>query len=310
MFYRIAENIDKKEIMQHNVDIKIRHRKWSGENEANTQVTAMKIFEHSYELFSHQLDDYLVHCAVQVYLPKGPHERQCRFVTMEVDMPIRQETPQTIRGYTEKTLHDIIGIAQNIYPKGISVIDQRERIFVIETKIKIIIGTPRGDIPREPGWVRKETHYHGARPAEASGQEAAVAEQQQTPRSEIDGSSADPHYFELQAMEIDSQEASQPPAQSNLGSMTTDAAAIHRGTHIVHRGLHHPIPRRIAVPMVLRPRTPRLETQEEPLYQGRVQNPRQTVQQMREASQMRLPVQSRVMQVRQEARRDAEEAQH
>ena len=67
MFYRIAENIDKKEIMQHNVDIKIRHRKWSGENEANTQVTAMKIFDEENKGLNqwHRRDSNprLPHCA-------------------------------------------------------------------------------------------------------------------------------------------------------------------------------------------------------------------------------------------------------
>lgn len=317
MFYKIAENIDKKEITQHNVDIKIRHRRWSGEQEPNTYLTFIKdkkVIEHRYELFSHQIDDYLVHCGIQVYLQKEPHDQPCRFVTMEVDMPIRKEAPHSIREYSEKALHDIIGIAQNVYPKGISVIDQRELMHAIETKIKIIIGAPWGDIPKEPGWIRKETHYHGKKPTNALVQEAATTGQQQTPQSEIDRSASEPNYFELQAMEINSTEAAQPPEQSNLGTITIEAAAVpgrlDNSLSTAVRELHHPRPCRMTVPIVPTPRTPRVETSEGLLYHRRPQNPRQSVQQTREATQSRLPVRSRVVQVQQEAQREVEEARY
>ena len=317
LFYKIAENIDKKAITQHNVDIKIRHKQWPGEHEPNTFLTHIKdkkVIEHRYELFSHRLDDYLVHCGVQLYLPMEPHDPHCRFVTMEVDMPIRKQAPYTIREYANTALHDIIRLAQNTYPKGISVIDQRELLHVIETKIKIIIGTPWGQIPREPGWVRKETHYHGEKPANVPDQEATVTEQQLRPRSEIDGSVSEPTYFELQAMEIDSTEAAQPPDRSNLGTMTTEAAAVQittdSGSAATAREIYQPRPRRMTIPMTVRPRTPRIETSEEPLLHRRPENPRNSIQQMREATQSRLPVRHRVLQVRQDAQREAEEARY
>ena len=113
-------------------------------------------------------------------------------------------------------------------------------------------------------------------------------------------------------MEIDSTEAAQPPDRSNLGTMTTEAAAVQittdSGSAATVREIHQPRPRRMTVPMAIRPRTPRLETPEELLLHRRPENPRQSVQQMREATPSRLPVRSRVLQVRQAAQREAEEA--
>ena len=184
-------------------------------------------------------------------------------------MPIRKEAAYSIREYTEKALHDIIRIAQDLHPNGISVIDQREAVHTIETKIKIVIGEPKRTIAMEPGWVRKETHYHGEKPANVPDQEATVTEQQLRPRSEIDGSVSEPTYFELQAMEIDSTEAAQPPDRSNLGTMTTEAAAVQittdSGSAATAREIYQPRPRRMTIPMTVRPRTPRIETSEEPL---------------------------------------------
>ena len=311
MFYRIAESIDKEELLKHNIDIKIRHNRWQNGEQGNSALYDKKIIEHEYELFSHQLDDYLVHCGIQTYLPKGPHTLKCRYVTMEVDMPIRKEAAYSIREYTEKALHDIIRIAQDLHPNRISVIDQREAVHTIETKIKIVIGEPKQTIAMEPGWVRKETYYHG-NPTRLLVQEAT--EQLQTPRSEIDRSAFDPTYWEeaaMETMEIDFEEASQPQGRSAVAkpeAIATDTVAEQTRPNAAAtiRPPQYPRPRRATVPSETHPKEVRGPYRQGLFIHRRPDNPRISEQEAREA-RLRTPLRSRLTELRQEAQQEAEE---
>ena len=314
VFFKITKSIQAEEITKHNVDIKIRHRRWTGDRERDTLINYMpdkKVFEHSYELYSHQKDEYLVHCGVQTILPKGPHSGRCLYATMEIDLPIRKDAAIDIRSWTEKTLYDISTIAQSIYPNGISVIDQREAELAIETKIKTIIGRPMGDIPREPGWVRKETHYHGELPRRSLFRQQGpdIERSVDHPRSEIDREN-----LETEAMEIDFREATVPQEASNLGTITTEATEAVQiirdsGTAESTPVLQHPRPyhptRRATIPLDTYYSSPRQPSTDQILLQRQPRQYKQPEQQMKEGESSRQPLKTQASRVRYRAQQEA-----
>lgn len=225
VFQKIANGINKQDIITHNVDIHIHHRRWAGEQLASigmSQHTNKRLHEHAYSLYSHQYDDYLVHAGVQVLLPLEPHTTPCRSTTIEIDLPIRKGTQCSIKTYTEETMHNVIHMTRNLTPNGRSVVDQRENTYSIETKIRVVVGDSSRAIPREHGWFRKETHYHGQQPrakipVAKEAEEAPPPEKPSTPDS-----------IEIEAMEIDYREA-QPWELSNQDPMTIKRAAMPTG---------------------------------------------------------------------------------
>lgn len=217
IFERIVQGISAQGIIRHNTDIRVRHKRYTGE-EYDSRMKDKTLFEHTYKLYSHNEDEYLVYAGIQMIMPKEPHQTKCRSVTLEVDMPIRKEAALSIRNYAEKTLNDVIRIAGNSTPNGRSVIDQRENIHSIETKVKVVIGDSNRSIPREHGWKRKETYYHGrSTRTKAPGPTETI----EAPKPEMD---TDSEEIQIEIMDIDYDEA-QPREASNQGTIATKQMA-------------------------------------------------------------------------------------
>ena len=214
IFERIAQGIQVKEILEHNLDIKTRHHRWV----FNGTGIQKLLIEHAYSLYSRHETEYLVHAGVQISIPCQAHHMACRSTTIQVDMPIRRKAAHSIKIYTERTLHDVIKIAQEANPYGRSVIDQRDNLHSIETRIKVVIGDSNRGISIDPGWLRKETRYHGleqrARSPEQEAREAPVAKE----ASEMKEASSDS--IPIEHMEID-YEAALPQEVSNQEAPTT-----------------------------------------------------------------------------------------
>lgn len=220
IFECIVQNINARDNIRHNVDMHIRHARHKDER-CDSRLKDKTLFEHSYRIYSHQEDEYLAYAGIQMFMPKEAHQHRCRSVAMEIDMPIRKEAAQSIRNNAEKTLDDVIRIAGNSTPDGRSVIDQRKNLHTIETKVKVVIGDSGRSIPRERGWKRKETYYHGRStrtgpmPATEATEIIEAPETIEAPKAEADTDS-DP--IQIEIMDIDWEEA-QPQEASNHGTI-------------------------------------------------------------------------------------------
>ena len=230
MFSKIVENLDAQELIRHNIDIKIRHENICYDDRPKrVRVPEYKLKENVYSLYSHNIEQYVVLAGVRILLPKKAHQEMCRGVTIEVDMPIRKDAPFEIKEYTERTLSKIAEITQTVQPHGIGVVDQKETEWAIESKIKVIIGDPGSGIELQPGWQRKKTYYHGI---SIDQREAAtnIATSAEKLRSEKE---ADAESEQMEVMEIDSEEAPQPPKVNPHSRMDMETQSNNSTTVVI-----------------------------------------------------------------------------
>ena len=159
MFYTAAHSAWTNEILNHNLNIRIRHNKWNTA-EYGSAMISRRILEHSYAIYSHNWEDYILLTGIRTSVPKQPHKELCYQARLEIDIPIRKNVHNDVRRQAELALNSICQIGQMVYPKGASVVDQRITDSVIETRIKVQIGEAHG-IVKDPGWKRKMTFNHG-----------------------------------------------------------------------------------------------------------------------------------------------------
>lgn len=214
IFNGICRSAWHNDVTMHNVDIRMRHKDYITNARAvhrQNREAEYRIIEHKYTLYSKHHDDFVVSSEVTVMMPPREHNTLCRGVTMEVDMPIRRDAAESIRRQAEQTLINIAQIAQTVTPNGVTVIDQRMGMQIIDTKVKTIIGGSRLQrIPEQAGWVRKASHYHGT---EAILNIDTAAELNNRSRREeaADKEPETPDPIILEMMEIDCEEDTQPP---------------------------------------------------------------------------------------------------
>ena len=164
MLYKAAHSAWSSEVLNHNLNIRIRHNKWNT-TEYGSSMISRRILEHSYAIYSHNWQDYLMLFGIRTSIPKQPHKELCYQARLEIDIPIRKGANDEVRRQAELALTEICRIGQLVYPNGASTVDQRATDSVIETRIKVKIGEAHG-IVKDPGWRRKMTFSHGNSKAE------------------------------------------------------------------------------------------------------------------------------------------------
>ena len=205
----IVECMQAKNMLMHNIDISVTHKWKAGNQEISTSLTKVgdrRISTHTYSLFSHNIDDYVMNAGIQVMLPQGPHQLPCRHVTIEINMPIRKEAPYDIIGNMEQALIRVAEATHRLNTTGVTVTDQRLDKYVIKNKIKVVVGDGPEPIPLEIGYNRKATYYHQTQPITRNRTLSVTPEDSQTAAVLIEKETSVPTDY-AESMEIDIEEA-------------------------------------------------------------------------------------------------------
>lgn len=293
IFSKIAESVKVEDITRDNMDIKIRHRiHYSSDKPSHVTTPDQKLVEHTYSLYDHVQDDYMVHAGVLILIPKKAHQTMCRGITMQIDLPIRRNCPYQIKQHTEKLLGDIAAMTQMTQPEGLSVVDQKATDWAIESKIKVVIGDPSEGIPPEEGWLRKKTYYH-----QIGDQSREAATQLDNHRGNV-RSRSEAETDIIEVMEIDFEEAPQPPEVNRQKRADKETQSIDSTKAVL--GARQ---RRATIPEPTTSRRRPGVSEDEILLRRRLKTPMQVIL---EPQPRRWPEAHQIGRLQQEARRQAE----
>ena len=100
MLERIGAMITSEVMLEHNLSLKVRHLRWPATN-------SCCIWEHTYSVYTHNEQQHMVNAGIQIMIPKEPHVEPCKWIAIEVDMPIRKDASTSIQLTAERAINNI-----------------------------------------------------------------------------------------------------------------------------------------------------------------------------------------------------------
>lgn len=148
--------------MLQNTVSKINHKVLEGKwqiNNKNISLSDKIIQEHQYQLYSEDHECYLAMVGVQAIIPKDKHNKLCRNIIIEIDIPVLRQHPE-VGNYVMARLQDVARVLSKAYKPGITTLNQRVTTDCYENKLITIYREIQQEYLNQEGFTKLITYTH------------------------------------------------------------------------------------------------------------------------------------------------------